>query len=97
MGIIGKKSGLINVADELREKEVSMEQIYQWNPDIVYIFMGEPATNYINGIEGQNWTMVKDFSSRLEKAWLLIYNWLERKKRIMGIFLNLIEVFIRNW
>lgn len=53
-------SGLVNVADDLSgEKEVSMEQIYQWNPDIIYIFMGEPAINYINGIKGQNWAMVK--------------------------------------
>ncbi len=53
-------SGLINGADEIDgEKEVGMEQIYQWNPDIIYVFMGEKASNYLQGIEGQDWSRVK--------------------------------------
>lgn len=53
-------SGLINTADSINgEKEVSMEDIYQWNPDVIYIFMGEPASNYLKGIRGQDWSRVK--------------------------------------
>lgn len=54
-----KMSGLINVADDVEgEKEVSMEQIYEWNPDIIYVFMGESASNYTEGIKGQDWSKV---------------------------------------
>ncbi|SFG10593.1 iron complex transport system substrate-binding protein [Desulfotomaculum arcticum] len=53
-------SGLINAADSVSgEKEVVMEQIYQWNPDVIYIFMGAPASDYLRGIPGQNWSLVK--------------------------------------
>lgn len=53
-------SGLTNAADSISgEKEVDMEQIYQWNPDVIYIFMGAPASDYLQGIPGQNWSMVK--------------------------------------
>lgn len=52
-------SGLVNVADNIiGEKEVSMEQIYQFNPDIIYVFMGEPAMNYLKDINGQDWSKV---------------------------------------
>ncbi|WP_432407510.1 ABC transporter substrate-binding protein [Wukongibacter sp. M2B1] len=53
-------SGLTNVADDVNgEKEVGMEQIYEWNPDIIYVFMGEQALNYQKGIKGQDWSRVK--------------------------------------
>lgn len=56
------KSGLKNAAQEVQGEsvEVSMEQIYKWNPDIIYIFRGGPAASYIaNSISGQDWMQVK--------------------------------------
>jgi iron complex transport system substrate-binding protein len=52
-----KKSGLVNVADvHGAGREVAMEQLYAWNPDIIYVFMGIPASDYIKGnIPGQDW------------------------------------------
>lgn len=53
-------SGVANAADDLKgEMEVNMEQIYQWNPDIIFVFMGEPASRYLKGIPDQDWSMVK--------------------------------------
>jgi iron complex transport system substrate-binding protein len=51
------KSGLVNVADIKGDaREVSMEQIYTWSPDIIYVFRGIPAAKYLNGgISGQDW------------------------------------------
>lgn len=59
-----KKSGLINVADiadpQGSGREVTMEQIYAWDPDIIYLFWGIPASEHIKGnIPGQNWLHVK--------------------------------------
>ncbi len=51
-------SGLINVADNIDgEKEVSIEQIYQWNPDIIYVFRGPSASSYIEG--EKDWSRIK--------------------------------------
>jgi iron complex transport system substrate-binding protein len=60
-----KRSGLVNVADVVDVqgggREVTMEQIYAWDPDIIYLFWGIPASAYIKGgsIPGQNWLHVK--------------------------------------
>lgn len=54
------KSGLINLAADLETtSEVTMEQIYGWDPDIIYIFRGESAKSYLkNSIKGQDWSLV---------------------------------------
>ncbi|WP_419657109.1 ABC transporter substrate-binding protein [Desulfosarcina variabilis] len=51
------KSGLVNAADIKGDnREVSMEQLLAWNPDVIYVFRGIPASRYLNGsIPGQNW------------------------------------------
>ncbi len=59
-----KKSGLVNVADVADPqgggREVCLEQIYAWDPDIIYIFWGIPASQYKKEqIPGQNWHHVK--------------------------------------
>ena len=56
-----KKSGLTNVAADMEGDgvEVTMEQIYEWNPDVIYVFRGVPAAGYINNkIDGQDWSML---------------------------------------
>ncbi len=35
-----------------------MEQIYQWQPDVIYLFMGPNADQYKRGIHNQDWTRV---------------------------------------
>jgi iron complex transport system substrate-binding protein len=60
-----KISGLENAAamdgDGLA---VSMENIYQMNPDIIYVMAGKTATEYLNGtIEGQDWSHTTAFQS----------------------------------
>ena len=57
-------SGLSNAAGELQGDglEVTMEQIYAWNPDVVYVFRGMPAASYLNNsIDGQDWSQVAAF------------------------------------
>lgn len=61
------KSGLTNVAGDLKgdNKEVTMEQIYAWDPDIIYVFRGRPASEYLSDrIEKQNWSFVKAYKNR---------------------------------
>lgn len=39
--------------------EVSMEQIYEWNPDMIIVFQDAPAKAIIgNSIEGQDWSIL---------------------------------------
>lgn len=55
------KTGLINAAGNLAgdSAQITMEQLYQWNPDIVYDFVGQDADAYLqNTIEGQDWSQV---------------------------------------
>lgn len=56
-------TGGINAASELNgSPEVSMEQIYEWDPDIIYLtnFTSyQPEDLYGNGIEGNDWSSVK--------------------------------------
>ncbi|MFK5953518.1 MAG: ABC transporter substrate-binding protein [Desulfobacterium sp.] len=61
------KSGLTNVAAHLKGegKEVSMEQIYRWNPDVIYVFRGRPASDYLGDrIENQDWSFVKAYKQK---------------------------------
>ncbi|HHT25100.1 MAG TPA: ABC transporter substrate-binding protein [Clostridiaceae bacterium] len=60
------KSGMINVAAEVEGDgvEVTMEQIYQWNPDIIIVHGGLPETDYLtNSISGQDWSQVEAFKN----------------------------------
>jgi len=60
------KSGLSNVASGITGDniEVTMEQIYQWNPDIIYVFRGLPADDYLSGsIKGQDWSQTAAFKN----------------------------------
>ena len=56
-----KKSGLTNAVDIKGDaREVSMEQLYAWNPDILYLFRGIPASDYLKGkIPGQDWRHIR--------------------------------------
>ncbi len=73
------KSGLANAAGEIEGDsiEVTMEQIYEWNPDIVYVFNGIPATEYLNNnINGQDWSKVEAFNSdRIYNTPKGMFNW----------------------
>ncbi len=45
-----RKVGLKNVALEVEDySEVSMEQLYEWNPDYIFLFSGMPARAILNG------------------------------------------------
>jgi iron complex transport system substrate-binding protein len=58
------RSGLTNAAGELNGEnlEVTMEQIYEWDPDIIYVFRGLPAEQYLSGaIDSQDWSQVQAF------------------------------------
>lgn len=59
-------AGGINVAEGMEEVAsnaiISMEQVYEWNPDIIYItnFTGtQPEDLYNNAIGGDDWSNVK--------------------------------------
>lgn len=59
-----EKAGLVNVAASVSagpggssQVVVSMEQINQWNPDVIYVAMGVPASALKAGtVEGQDWS-----------------------------------------
>ncbi len=41
-----------------------MEQLYEWNPDIVYVFQGIDASAYLdNAIDGQDWTEIDAYKN----------------------------------
>lgn len=61
------KSGLTDVTAELNASSigVSMEQVYTWNPEIIYLFKGTPAKKYLaNAIENQDWSEVTAFTEK---------------------------------
>lgn len=60
------KAGLINVAAEIQgTSEVSMEQIYEWNPDIIFIFHNAPAQAFLdNSITGQDWSLLDAWQNK---------------------------------
>ena len=62
-----KKSGLINSAVGIKGDniEVGMEQLLKWDPDIIYIFNGKAASDYLsNSIRGQDWSQFKAFKNK---------------------------------
>jgi len=60
------KTGLVNAAGELKGEgiEVTMEQIYEWDPDIIYVFQGMDASKHLeNSIDGQDWSEINAFKN----------------------------------
>lgn len=52
-------AGLENVASEIEgEKVVDLEQIYNWQPEVIYLFMGPSKEAYLSGIEHQDWSRI---------------------------------------
>lgn len=60
-----EKSGLINAAAEVSgQAEVSMEQLYEWDPDYIYVFIGSPASAMLNDkINGQDWRLLSAYKN----------------------------------
>jgi iron complex transport system substrate-binding protein len=55
------ESGLINVAGDLEVNSyVDMEQVYDWNPDIIFIYYGPSSKDIIeNNVEGVDWSSIQ--------------------------------------
>lgn len=74
-------TGAVDVAadDVTGRKEVNMEQIYAWNPDIIYITNfteTQPEDLLENKVEGQDWSQVKAVQEgNVHKIPLGIYRW----------------------
>lgn len=54
------KAGLVNVAADVEgTAEVDMEQVYEWDPDMIFVFHNAPAKAFLaNAIEGQDWSLL---------------------------------------
>ncbi len=61
-----EKSGLVNAAAEVSgQAEISMEQLYEWDPDYIYVFIGSPASAMLkNQIDGQNWSLLSAYKNK---------------------------------
>lgn len=59
-------SGIENVAASIEgTAEVSMEQIYAWNPDFIMCFQDVPASYILdNAIEGQDWSLLSAWKNK---------------------------------
>ncbi|MFJ7919865.1 ABC transporter substrate-binding protein [Lysinibacillus fusiformis] len=74
-------TGAIDVAenDVTGKKEVNMEQIYAWNPDIIYITNfteTQPDDLLQNKVSGQDWSQIKAVQDgKVYKIPLGIYRW----------------------
>ena len=73
-------SGAVNIAKEfVGSKEVNMEQVYSWNPDIIYITnfsQTQPEDLYENKIAGQDWSQLDAVKNKkVYKIPLGIYRW----------------------
>lgn len=73
-------AGGINVAEELSgQAEINMEQIYQWDPDMIFITnfaSTQPEDLYNNTIEGDDWSSVKAVKEKqVYKFPLGMYRW----------------------
>lgn len=74
-------TGAIDVAEQNVQgrKEVNMEQIYAWNPDIIYITNfteTQPVDLLENKVNGQDWSQVKAVQDgKVYKIPLGIYRW----------------------
>ena len=72
------KSGMVNVANVSGDGiEVSLEQIYQWNPEIIILQGGKSEKEYLdNTIDGQDWSQIDAFKNgRIYYAPKGISNW----------------------
>lgn len=77
---LNSTGGIDVAADEVDGiKAVNMEQIYNWNPDIIYITNfteTQPEDLYNNVFEGQDWSQVKAVQDKkVYKMPLGIYRW----------------------
>lgn len=77
-----KKTGGIDVVGDSGaqgQKQVNMEQIYEWNPDIIYITNfteTQPQDLLENKVSGQDWSQVKAVKDKkVYKIPLGIYRW----------------------
>lgn len=73
-------TGAINVASDLKGMaEINMEQVYQWDPDIIYITNFspyQPDDLYQNTIDGFDWRVVKAVKEKkVYKFPLGMYRW----------------------
>lgn len=74
-------TGAVNVGGgiETQKYEVSMEQIYEWNPDIIYIASSVaylPEDFYNNAIEGADWSSVQAVQNgKVYRCPLGTYHW----------------------
>lgn len=74
-------TGAVNVAGEsdAAALEVNMEQIYEWNPDMIYVTNFAPYLEedlYNNDIEGHDWSVVKAVQEKMVyKCPLGVYRW----------------------
>jgi len=61
-----EKSGLVNAAADVKgQAEVSMEQLYEWNPDFIYVFIGSPASAMLqNKVQGQDWSLLAAYKNK---------------------------------
>lgn len=61
-----EKSGLLNAAAEVKGlAEISMEQLYEWDPDYIYVFIGSPALMMLdNKIQGQDWSLLTAYKNK---------------------------------
>lgn len=61
-----ENSGLVNVAADVKgEAEISMEQLYEWDPDYIYVFMGNPASVMLqNNVPGQDWSLLTAYKNK---------------------------------
>lgn len=59
-------SGIENAAASIEGTgEVSMEQIYQWDPDFIMCFQDAPASYILeNSIEGQDWSLLTAWKNK---------------------------------
>lgn len=60
-----EKSYLINSAAEVHgQAEISMEQLYEWDPDYIYVFIGNPASVMLqNKTQGQDWSLLSAYKN----------------------------------
>lgn len=74
-------TGAIDVAEKdiVGNKEVNMEQVYKWNPEVIYITnftVTQPEDLLENKIPGQDWSQVKAVQDgKVYKIPLGIYRW----------------------
>lgn len=59
-------AGIRNIASDIEgTAEVSMEQIYEWNPDLIFVFQDVPAKRILdNSIDGQDWSALNAWKNK---------------------------------